>query len=165
MDFIEHTLNWTRGEIFEGTIIFFSGLATILIAVLFVQYGTTPAAKALFIPLLVVGILFSIAGGYMYISNKNRVIKYQQAYEMNPTDFIQKEKKRVEDFQYMYPLSTAISSAAFILTLLLFWFTNSKTWQAIGVALMIFGAALLIIDYFSKERSAIYYQEILEEMR
>ena len=65
---------------------------------------------------------------------------------------------------YMYTGSIIISAVCFVTTICLLWFTSNKTWLAVAVALMVLGGALVVIDYFSKERASIYYREILNKM-
>ena len=96
----------------------------------------------------------------MIYSNNQRISQFQNQYQSDSSTFIEKEKKRVEDFQFMYPTSLAISAICFLLTILAFTFFKSPTFHAIGVALSVFGLALIILDYFSKERAQIYYEHI-----
>jgi len=77
MDFIEHTIDWCKGEIFEARIILLCGIAVIALAFLFYKMGTTPNAKAMLYPLLVVGILFVGIGIAMSVSNANRITEFQ----------------------------------------------------------------------------------------
>ena len=69
---IEHTINWYKGEIFEAKFILAFGVATIAVASLFRYFGSTPNAKALFIPMLVVGLLFIAIGGSMAYLNQKK---------------------------------------------------------------------------------------------
>jgi hypothetical protein len=62
MNFIEHTVNWCTGEIFEGKMIAMFGITVIIISIAFWKTGTTPFAKAIVVPLLVVGLLSATAG-------------------------------------------------------------------------------------------------------
>jgi len=43
-----------------------------------------------------------------------------------------------------------------------FVWSRNPTFHASGIALAVFGLSLIVIDYFSKERAAIYYQHILQ---
>ena len=101
----------------------------------------------------------------MMYSNNQRITNFQSAYQSDSEGFIQNEKKRVEDFQFMYPTSLAISAVCFLITVLAFSFSQSPIFQAIGVALAVFGLSLIIIDYFSKERGQIYYEHILNNLQ
>ena len=66
---MQNTINWYNGEIFEGKFILGFGFFLILTALLFYFLGNTPTAKALLIPMLVIGIFFSITGANMIRSN------------------------------------------------------------------------------------------------
>lgn len=162
MNLIEHTTHWVKGEIFEGSAILVSGIITFITAFLLWQWGTTPNSKTLIIPTIVVGFLFVAMGISMLYFNNKRLPEMQTAYRQNPTEFVKTEKKRVEDFKILYPISLAVSNVCFALTLIFFWFTKNETLYGIGIALSIFGIALIVIDYFSKERATIYYEQILK---
>ena len=62
MEFINYTLNWTKGEIFEATIIAVFGILTLILGIAFWKLGETLNAKALLIPLIVVGLIFTGSG-------------------------------------------------------------------------------------------------------
>jgi hypothetical protein len=48
------------------------------------------------------------------------------------------------------------------MTIFIFLFTKTPTWQGIGIGLSLFGLVGLIVDFFSEERANIYYHEILK---
>jgi O-antigen/teichoic acid export membrane protein len=161
MDFINQTLSWVKGEITESIFIIIISCLTIVSALLFWKFGTTPHSKTITIPLIAVGLLLASTGVSMYFSNQKRLATYQNQYQENPTDFIHQEKKRVEDFQYMYVISKVVASISFAFAIYAFWFSKNDIIQSIAIALLIFGVSGLIIDYFSEERASIYYSEIL----
>jgi NhaP-type Na+/H+ and K+/H+ antiporter len=160
MKLIEYTTQWAKGEIFEGMCIAVLGVLTLVCTVLIWKYGTTINAKALVTPSLVIGLLFSAMGSFMMYSNNNRIAEFENAYQANPIEFTQAEKTRVEAFQILYPISLAISTISFLLTILAFSLSENPTFHAIGIALSVVGLALVVIDYFSKERGLIYYDHI-----
>ncbi|MCC5945331.1 MAG: hypothetical protein JJT94_10370 [Bernardetiaceae bacterium] len=165
MNILEHSIAWAKGEQFEGMCIAIGGLATIVLTFLFWKYGTTPNAKSLVLPSLVLGVLFILMGIAMINSNGKRPVAFQQAYESDSVQFLLDEKKRVEEFQILYPISLGVSAVFFLITLIGFVWTRNPTIHAIGIALSVFGWALIVIDYFSKERAAIYYEQILQQLQ
>ncbi|MAX71178.1 MAG: hypothetical protein CMC76_08770 [Flavobacteriaceae bacterium] len=162
MNFYQHTNNWIKGELFESKLIIAFGILTVIIGVLIWKMGNTPNSKALLLPLVITGGIYSAIGGNMLYSNQKRIVEMQQNFQENQTEFVQAEKKRVEDFQYQYKISKVVATVFFIATILIFWFTKNPTWQGIGIGLSLFGLAGLLVDYFSEERASIYYQKILE---
>ncbi len=158
---VEHTINWYKGEIFEAKFILAFGVATILVASLFRYFGSTPNSKALFFPMLIVGLIFIAIGGSMDYSNQKKMATVEQTSKENIGEFVTVEKKRVEDFQYLYPLSLSISAVCFVIAVVFLGFLKNPYLHAIAIALTIFGFAFMVIDYFSKERSAIYYKQII----
>lgn len=162
MDFFQHTMNWLKGELFEGTIVLISGIALLVLSFVTWKFGTTPNSKSFALVLLLVGILFS--GIYLgFQANKKRMVDFEQQYKENPTTFIQQEKERVESFQWMYKISAIISGVCFALTFIAFMYFENRIFLSIALGLMIIGCSLIVIDYFSKERAGIYYQHILKE--
>lgn len=164
MNLIDYTTNWIKGELFEAKLIVTFGVLTIIAGFLFWKIGTTAHAKALFIPLIVVGAIYSAIGGGMLYSNPKRMIELPQSYQQNKAEFAKSEKNRVDDFQYGYKISKIVATVFFALTLIIFWTTKNPTWMGIGIALSYFAIAGLVVDYFSQERADIYYNEILKEI-
>ena len=162
MDFFTHTTAWIKGEILEALLITAFGLVTFAGGFLFWKLGSVPAAKALLLPLIVTGLIYSAIGISMYISNQKRLTEYEQNYKLDSLSFIKAEKQRVENFQYMYVISKVVATVFFAVTLLLFWFTKNPGLHALGIGLTLFALTGLVVDYFSQERAEIYYQAILK---
>jgi len=164
MGFYNHTLNWITGELFESYFIANFGVITILGGILFGKFGSTPNSKALLFPLIIVGIIYTVIGLSMVVSNNKRLTAYKQDFDKNNYSFVQAEKKRVEDFQIGYTISKIVASVCFPITLLLFWFSKSPNFQALGIGLALFALSGLVVDYFSQERANEYYGTILTEL-
>lgn len=165
MSFYNHTLNWIMGELFEAYFITYFGTITIIAGVLFGKFGYTPNSKALLIPLLAVGIIYTAIGLSMIVSNNQRMTAYRQNFEQNNTAFIHSEKKRVEDFQIGYTISKIVATICFPLTLFLFWYSKNPNAMAAGIGLSLFALSGLIVDYFSQERADEYYKRIVMELK
>lgn len=164
MNLSDYTINWIKGELFEAKVILAFGVVTIIAGFLFFKIGTTPNAKALLVPFIVVGAIYSAIGGGMLYSNPKRMIELPQSYHKNKMEFAKTEKKRVDDFQYGYKVSKIVATIFFALTLIIFWTTKNPIWMGIGIALTYFALAGLIVDYFSQERADIYYNAILKAL-
>jgi hypothetical protein len=164
MDFIQHTTNWIKGEIFEANLFGSFGLLTIVCSLLFWKFGDTPNSKAVIIPFIIVGLFFLGTAISGISSNKKKLRQYTEAYNQDKGAFVKSEKARVEGFQYLYTMTMIIASISFILAICAFILTHNATLRAIGIALAIFGITGLIIDYFSKERADTYYKEIKTEI-
>lgn len=161
MNFFQHTTAWIKGELFEAALILGFGMVTLLASFLCWRLGSTPNAKALLIPLLVIGLIYSSIGASMLVSNTNRLTEFKQRFDQGSIAFIQTEKKRVDEFQYGYTVSKLVATVCFPLTLLIFWLSRNPTWQSIGLGLAYFALAGLVVDYFSQERADTYYKAIL----
>lgn len=164
MNLIDYTANWIKGELFEAKLIVAFGIITIIAGFLFWKIGTTPNAKALLIPMIVVGAIYTTIGSGMLYSNPKRMRELPQKYEQDKIEFVKSEKKRVDDFQYGYKISKIVATIFFAFTLIIFWTTKNPNLMGIGIALTYFSLAGLVVDYFSQERADIYYAEILKEI-
>jgi len=164
MNFFDVTSIWIKGEIFEARLIFIFGMSVIILGIASWKFGTTPNAKALVIPLLIIGAVYTALGSGMYFSNHKRMPSYQQVFNRDKQAFVQAEKKRVEQFQYMYVVSKVVATVFFLATLLIFWLSRNQTMQGWGIGLAVFAIAGLLVDYFSQERAGIYYHAILKAL-
>ncbi len=164
MDFIQHTTNWVKGEIFEATIFGSFGLLTIIFSLVFLEFGETPNSKAVIIPFAIVGVFFLVTATSGIVSNNKRLIQYKEAFQKDEKAFAISEKNRVEDFQYLYKMTIIIAAVSFAVAIGFFLFTDNCILKAIGLALIVFGLTGLIIDYFSKERADNYYKVIATEI-
>jgi len=113
MDFIQHTTNWVKGEIFEATIFGSFGLLTIVCSLLFWKFGETPNSKAVIIPLAIVGLSFLVTAISGIVSSNKRLIEFNEAFQKDRKAFVVSEKKRVEDFQYLYKTTIIIAAFSF----------------------------------------------------
>jgi uncharacterized membrane-anchored protein len=164
MEFVQHSINWSKGEIFEGTIIGAFGLAVLLAGILFFFVGNTSGAKAMLVPLAVLGLFYAFTGISMYQSNQKRIHAYEKSFAEDSAVFVQAEKKRVEDFQYMYTVTNTVAAVFFAVAIVFFFLSLNPHLRAVGIALVVFGLSGLTIDFFSKERADIYYGEIQSEL-
>lgn len=157
---LENTLNWYHGEIFEGKMILLFGVMVGVLSFILHFWGTTPYAKALFIPMLVLSILLIATGSGMIYTNGKALAQIAEIYEKNPAEFVQSEIKRVEGFMYLYPTTLTVSAVLFLVGVLLLGFTKNMYFHSSALALVVLGVSLMAIDYFSKERAIIYYNQL-----
>ena len=163
-EFIHHTTNWLKGEILESIITSCIGLIILIGSLLFWKYGNTPYARALIIPLFVVGIIPFIMGISGAISNYRKIPVYEQQWQQDNKSFIKNEKERVEGFdnifKYTYPMAIILVIGGAIL----FFLVYSPTFKAISLTMMLLGLMTYFIDHFAAERAEIYYQYVQKEI-
>jgi len=162
MEFIQHTINWVRGEILESVVFGAFGVITLIISIVFWRFGKTPNAKGMIIPLLVIGSFYFIAGAVNIYRNQQRIPQYQEEYQKNPVGFVESEKNRTEGFMNIYIYTYVIGTVMILTGLILFLFVGGANPKGIGLSLILMGLSLLCIDYFSKERAISYHIEIVE---
>lgn len=165
MDFLSYTIAWIKGEIFEAILFGASGLLIMIGSLAFLKFGNTPNAKAVIVPFALVGLFCVAAAISLWVSNSKRLVAYPEAYGKNKTEFVLSEKKRVEDFQYLYKMTVIVAGIFFALGIGFFLFTGNHIVKATGLALVFFGFTGLFVDYFSKERADIYYKAITTELQ
>lgn len=162
MDFFQHTLNWVRGEILESVFITISGIVIVTIAVLLFKNGSA-GAKAFWLPLLLVGAIMVIAGGFQVDANQRRRDQFEIRYQTE-TDFVLQEKGRVEQFMPLYVQVRVVVTLFFLFGMTLIWFSENRYLHGMAIGLIMLAVSALIIDYFSKERADLYYEMIQQEL-
>lgn len=164
MEFIEHTIAWCRGEIFEGRMLALFGLVIVTLALVFWRFGSTPSARAMYVPLLLVGALSLVVGVSMSFTNQARINTYTSTFSENPDEFVQTERTRTEAFIKWYPYTMYTFSVVIILGLGVFLWKPTPLGRAIGLATVLLGLAVLFLDHFSEERAERYHTQIIQEL-
>ena len=160
MGFFEHTVNWFKGESFEGGMIILWGVLLILLATYFWKFGHSSTIRVMIIPFLVVGLFWGLAGGVGIYVNKHRVEKLQIEYNKDPVAFIESETKRVEGFSKWYPYLLSGWSVLILAGLAIFMFWGGNLGRAIGLAVILFAVPGLLVDHTSEHNARTYYSEI-----
>jgi drug/metabolite transporter (DMT)-like permease len=164
MEFIEHSVAWCRGEIFEGRMLALFGALVVALALVFWRYGTTPSARAIFLPLLIVGAIALITGMSMNFSNQARIPAYRAAYAESPAAFVESERDRTEAFIKWYPYTMYSFSLVILIGCGVFLRRPTPLGRAIGLATLVMGLAVLFLDHFSEERAEGYHAQIIDEL-
>ena len=162
MDIIDHTLQWCKGEIFEGKLSLLFGVCVLIISLAYFKWGSTPGARAMFIPLLIFALFVIGAGLYLVNTNQKRIPRYEIQYIENPQQFIKNEKKRTAEFIKWYPITQKIFFVVMILGMLCLLLSNAPNIRAIGIALMLLSIYVFVLDHFSEESATFYYSKIVE---
>lgn len=98
MAFISSSLQWCKGEIFEGRLSLLFGICVCLLAFIYWKTGSTAFAKAIFLPFLPFGFLASGTGLGLMFTDEKRTNDYQQVFTASPREFLASEKPRTEGF-------------------------------------------------------------------
>lgn len=164
MEFIDHTYNWCKGEIFEGKMSLLFGITILLVGLAYLKWGSTVYAKAQFLPLLAVALLGMAAGIYLISTNQKRLEQYPLDFEENPSEFVQQEKERTENFIKWYPITQKIFFVVMVAGMLCMILSHSATIRAIGIGLMLLSFYVFVLDHFSEERANTYHDKIIEQL-
>ena len=162
---IQSALDWVRGEQTEGIVVLCIALVIIAVGVLLPRLITTPYAKVAMPPLVIVGVGYcAIGAGIFYNAGQSKkdLLAREQTEEIQ--QIAQTEKARVEGFERSYTASKIVSTLFMLTAALLIWFAKSPTGQGIAIGLILFALLAVSVDYFSKERADIYYQEIVNTL-
>ena len=165
MEFIEHAVAWCRGEIFEGRMLALFGASVVALALAFWKLGSTPSARAMFLPLLCVGLVALAVGISMNFNNQARIPAYRAAYAEDATGFVESELQRTEAFIRWYPYTMYTFSLVILVGCAIFLWKPTPLGRAIGLATIIMGLSVLFLDHFSEERAERYHSKILEEVQ
>ena len=158
--FFNHTDSWFKGEAFEGGMLVIFGVLLVILAIYFWRFGHSPPARVLIIPFLVVGLFWSIAAGFGLYRNTGRLENLHAEHGKGATDFVKSEKKRVEGYLKWYRPLLIGWSTLLIVGLALFNFWGGNLGRAVGLAVIFFAVAGLMVDHTSEHNARVYYDEI-----
>lgn len=165
MTFLEHTLNWVKGELFEAGMLALWGTVLVVVAAYFWKFGHTPTAKALISPFLVVGLFWGIAGGISLSVNTHRIDTYSLEFQKEPRAFVNQERKRVDDFIWVYRYLLIGWSVMIVAGLLIFMVWGGNHGRAFGLGLILFGISGLLVDHTSEYNAYVYDAKINKELQ
>ena len=160
MAFIEHTVSWFKGESFEGGMLALYGIMLVALAVYFWKFGQSETARVLILPFLLVGLFWGIAGGVGVYRNTHKVEKVRLEYEKDPDEFVKSEQRRVEGFIWWYRYLLIGWSGLVLIGLALFTFWGGNLGRAVGLAVILFAVAGLLVDHTSEHNARAYHLEI-----
>ena len=165
MELIDYTRKWFEGEIFEGYGIMIAGLLMFVLTFFVWRFGSSDTAKALIIPMLIVGMLHTATGVGMVINNRHRMEQFTEQYQQQtPEQFAQSEQARVDGFMGMYPKTIIWATVLTVIAIYLFAFFSSHWLRGAALLVIYLALSLLVIDYFSKDRAVTYQKELNEFM-
>ncbi len=165
MAFVEHAVNWVKGEIFESWMFGLWGGLIVVMAAFFWWYRQAATARALIVPFLVVGLFWGIIGLVNVQRNKQRIVKVRQTSEEDPATFVKSEKHRVDDFIKWYRPLLIGWSVLILIGLALFNFWGGNLGRAIGLAVILFGVTGLMVDHTSEHNALKYKAEITKALK
>jgi hypothetical protein len=160
MAFFDHTASWFKGEIFEAGMLLLFGAMLVLMAAYFWKFGHSVTGRALIIPFLVVGLFWAVAGGIGIYRNTVRVEQFRVEYQKDTAAFVESEKQRVEGFLWWYRYLLIGWSVLILAGLAMFMLWGGNHGRAVGVVVILFGVAGLLVDHTSEHNARSYYSEI-----
>ena len=146
-----------------------AGVLAIVLALLFFFYLKSNFNKGIAIPLILVGILFSIAGFTVYKKSDADRLRNTYAFDMNPGELKHKELPRMEKVMRNFVALKYAESALFLLGLVLFiYFKNDEVntfWKGFGLSLAVTTMVAWGADHFAEKRGAVYFNGLKEWVR
>mgnify|MGYP000996405681 CR=1 FL=1 len=150
----------------ESRVFLLLGVLAILIAVLFILYGTSRVFTGAAIPLVVIGLLLSIVGFTVYRRSDSDRIRNVYAYDMNPSELKDKEIPRMKTVMRNFVIYryTEIILALLGIGLYIYFIRdfNNDFWRGFGLALAIMALIALTADYFAEQRGRKYLKGLEE---
>lgn len=161
MIFLDHTMEWIRGEIFEAWMLILFGVTLLALAALFWFAARTPPIQTLFWPFAIIGLLWGGAGAFSLYNNTSRLTSYEQTYQtVGAEQFVQIERKRVDGFIWAYKYLLITWSIAIVLGLIAFMVWGGITGRGVGLGLILLGLGGLMVDHTSEQNAHDYDKHV-----
>lgn len=149
-----------------GLVFTIAGVAAIVLALVFLLYVKTNFYKGAAIPLLLVGLLFGIAGFTVYKRSDKDRLSNIYAFDMNPGELKNKELPRMEKVMANFVALKYAESALFLVGLVLFvYFRTAETqlfWKGFGLSLAVMAILAWGADHLAERRGAVYFNGLKE---
>lgn len=165
MDFAETLIGYYKGERNEALWIAGFGVLTLIInVIIWKNMHSNDLLKGLFYPILLLGLLGLLAGGFNAGNNQKRLRELPLEYVADPSPFKIKEIKRFEGSNgvntWWLPLKIIWSILLLIGIGLGFW-SKSDWWNGLAIGLLLWGTLGWVVDGFAHQRAKIYTSELL----
>lgn len=122
---------------------------------------TTPFLSALFIPMLVAGILLLMAGISFYFTNKSKLNSFEADYKATPTAFLDSEiESTAKTIKTYENVALKVFPAIILTALLIAIFVSFPMVKAICVGLVAFLSVLVLLDSQALKRMKLYHQHL-----
>jgi hypothetical protein len=161
MEIIKFATEWAKAEVFSARFFIFFGILFLSASVGFWQLGKTEVAKAYIIPTLVAGLLIMAVGLGIFFANKSRVTSFVEAYNTNPTEFIDSEIVRTEKSLNEYrTIVFKIIPFIIMAAALLIFMVDKPLWRAISITTIAMMVVILLVDSNANSRLEAYKKQL-----
>lgn len=150
----------------ESRLFLLLGILDIVVAVLFILFGSNRVFTGAAIPLVAIGLLLSVVGYTVYRRSDSDRIRNVYAYDMNPSELKDKEIPRMKTVMRNFVIYRYTELFLAILGIGLYVYfirdLNNDFWRGFGLALAIMALLTLTADYFAEKRGKKYLQGLEE---
>jgi hypothetical protein len=148
----------------ESLIFLILGLLAISISIYFYSYLKTNYFRGAAIPLLLIGLMQSIAGYTVYSRSDRQRIEMVYAYDMDPAKLKSEELPRMKKVNQHFVIYRWLEIFFVVVGLILiFLFRNEPGrafWFGLGTTFAIQAAIMLLADHFAEKRAGSYTRHL-----
>jgi uncharacterized membrane protein HdeD (DUF308 family) len=148
----------------ESLLFLLIGIAGIITAVIFFFVLKTSFHKGAAIPLLLIGLFFSVAGYTIYKRSDEDRKRNVYAYDMNPSQLKEKELPRMKMVMKNFVIYRYIEIFLLLVGVFLYIYfirdIKNDFWRGIGLALAVMSLLALTADFFAEKRGKAYTRGI-----
>lgn len=160
MDLLRLSTDWAKAEVFSAKIVWIFSMVILVVALGFWYWGKTSMARAFVWPMLVSGVFLVAVGAGLFFANKPRIMQFEQAYHINPKEFVQQELQRTAKSQKELTMVFRVLPLLLIVSGLLILFFPSPTWRGIAITLGVLVIFLMAVDSNTDARNSVYHEQL-----
>lgn len=164
MEILKFATEWAKAEVFSARFFIFFGFLLLAASSGFKQLGKTEMAKAYILPTLIAGLLILAVGIGIFFANKSRMNSFVEAYNNNPTEFVQTELDRTKKIMGEYRnIVFKIIPFIIIVAALVIVFIDKPFWRAAAITTIAMMVVILLVDSNANARVVNYHKQLLLE--
>lgn len=161
MDAIIH---YFAEEKITGIFITILGVLSLLLACIFLFVIKYSFFKGMAIPLLTIGMMQLVAGGFIYLRTPKDIIRVENMVRLDPQKIITQELPRMQKVMDNFIIYRLIEMCLIALGLFLFirYYNSTQSfWKGFGLALVIQATILLTADWVAQQRGKEYVNYLI----
>lgn len=157
--FLATLRGYFRGEVQGG--IGFASVGVIALVAAFLLWRSEHVHRAMFWPLLVIGIIEAVVGVGVSVRTPRQVATLERQLADSPDAFRREEGARMQKVMKSFATIKVVELVLFVAAVAItYWRAQHPVWFGVALGLLLQSAAMLVMDLLAEHRARVYLAAI-----